>query len=394
MSHDGIMRGFPPAPEHQVTLANWREAGFNKWAFHHVREVLPTANVSRGDGALCELARRPVDCDAVAFEDSRGRETTIGRFLADSATDGAIVLHEGRVIFEHYDNGMTPETPHILFSVTKSVTATLTGILADKGTVDPNAPVTDYVPEIAGSAYGDATLRHLLDMTVGVQFVEDYEDPTGDTARYRMATGWIPFNGKGTTDGLRKFLPTLPKAGEHGEAFHYVSPNTDLLGWVLERATNTPFAELLSREIWRPMGAERDAYIALDPFGAPRAAGGLCVTLRDLARFGQMHLQHGLAGGQRIVPARWLADLRENGDPAAWAKGGYESMADWRYRSKWYVAPGGAYCGLGIHGQTVFVDPATNLVAAKFSSQPSALDEALDATAFRAWTAIGETLNG
>ncbi len=279
-----------------------------------------------------------------------------------------------------------------LFSVTKSVAATLTGIVADQGRLDPDGPITDYVPEVAGSAYGDATVRHLLDMTVGIRFVEDYEDLTGDFARYRMATGWMP--GQETTEGLRKFLPTLQKTGEHGEAFHYVSPNTDLLGWVLERATNTSFAELLSREIWRPLGAERDAYIALDPFGAPRAAGGLCMTLRDLARFGQMHLEHGLANGHRIVPAWWLADLRENGDPAAWAKGGYESMPDWRYRSKWYVAPDGAYCGLGIHGQTVFVDPAANLVAAKFSSQPTALDEALDATAVNAWHAIAETLNG
>ena len=392
MAHDGIMRGFPPPPEHQVTLANWREAGFNGWAFHHVREVLPTANVSRGDGAVRELTYQPIDCDAVAFEDSQGGETTVGQFFADSATDGVVVLHEGRVIFERYDNGMTPETPHILFSVTKSVAATLTGIVADQGRLDPDGPITDYVPEVAGSAYGDATVRHLLDMTVGIRFVEDYEDLTGDFARYRMATGWMP--GQETTEGLRKFLPTLQKTGEHGDAFHYVSPNTDLLGWVLERATDMPFAELLSREIWRPMGAERDAYIALDPYGAPRAAGGLCVTLRDLARFGQMHLEHGLANGHRIVPAWWLADLRENGDPAAWAKGGYESMPDWRYRSKWYIAPDGAYCGLGIHGQTVFVDPAANLVAAKFSSQPSALDEALDATTAKAWHAIAEALNG
>ncbi len=392
MGHDGIMRGFPPPPEHQVTLANWREAPFNRWAFHHVREILPTAAVGRGDGAVRELARRPVDCDAVAFEDAQGRETSFGRFLADSATDGVIVLHEGRVIFERYDNGMTPETPHILFSVTKSVAATLTGIVADQGRLDPDGPITDCVPEVAGSAYGDATVRHLLDMTVGIRFVEDYEDLTGDFARYRMATGWMP--GQETTEGLRKFLPTLQKAGAHGEAFHYVSPNTDLLGWVLVRATFTAVAALLSREFWRRLGADRVAYIALVPFGAPRAAGGLCTTLRDLARFGQMHLEHGLAGGHRIVPAWWLADMRENGDPAAWAKGGYESMADWVYRSKWYIAPDGAYCGLGIHGQTVFVDPAANLVAAKFSSQPSALDEALDATTVKAWRAIAEALNG
>ena len=121
MGKQEIMCGFPPPAEHQVTLANWREPGFNGWAFHHVREILPTANVSRGDGAVRELSYRPIDCDAVAFEDSQGDETTVGQFFADSATDGVVVLHEGRVIFERYANGMTPETPHILFSVTKSV---------------------------------------------------------------------------------------------------------------------------------------------------------------------------------------------------------------------------------------------------------------------------------
>ena len=395
MNERDVMRGFPPAPENQVSLANWREPPYNRWAFHHVSQVVPVAQIGRGANPGAELGRDIHDLDAIAFEGIGGEETTVGRYLLDSYTDGFMVLLGGHVIIERYYNGMAPDSRHIIFSVSKSVTASLSGILADRGRLDPDAQITDYVPEVEGSAYGDATVRHLLDMTVGIRFVEDYTDTEGDFARYRMATGWMPTPGGEPPAYLREFLPTLTKEGEHGAMFHYVSPSSDLLGWVLERATDTPFNELLSREIWAPMGAEYDAYVAVDPLGAPRAAGGICVTLGDLARFGQMHLEGGLANGAQIVPEWWIRDLRENGDPAAWAAGELaESMPNTVYRSKWYIMAGGAYCGLGIHGQTVFVDPASGLVAVKLSSHPAALDEALDDNLFRALAAIAEALGG
>ena len=162
------------------------------------------------------------------------REVTLGKFLIDNNVDGFIVLHNGAVVFEHYDHGLLPDSPHILFSVSKSMTAILTGILVDRGFLDPDSPITEYIPEVNSSAYETATVRHLLDMSVGISFDEDYENEAGDFARYRMATGWIPLTEPGAPDNLRSFLPTLKKEGDHGVAFHYVSPNTDLLGWVLE----------------------------------------------------------------------------------------------------------------------------------------------------------------
>ena len=395
MSKPDVMRGFPPAPENQVTLANWREPPYNRWAFHHVSQVVPVAPISRGNPAVEELGRDIHDLDAIAFETLGGEETTVGRYLLDSYTDGFMVLFGGHVVSERYYNGMAPDSRHIIFSVSKSVTASLTGILADRGALDPDARITDYVPEVEGSAYGDATVRHLLDMTVGVSFDEDYTDTEGDFARYRMATGWMPTSLDQVPGKLRAFLPSLSKKGEHGATFHYVSPNTDLLGWVLERATDTPFNELLSRELWAPMGAEFDAYVCVDPLGAQRAAGGICVTLGDLARFGQMHIEGGLANGEQIIPEWWIRDIRENGDPAPWANGEFaETMPNTVYRSKWYVMAGGAYCGLGIHGQTVYVDPASGMVVAKLSSHPLATDEALDDNLFRAFAAIAESLGG
>jgi CubicO group peptidase (beta-lactamase class C family) len=174
-------------------------------------------------------------------------------------------------------------------------------------------------------------------------------------------------------------MATMRKAGPHGVTFHYVSTNTDVLGWIIERVSGIDFATLLSREIWQPMGAEFDAYITLDRLGAPATDGGLCVTTRDLARFGQLHLQQGTMNGRRIVPESWIRDFRRNGDAAAWDRGNFAPiMPGCHYRSKWYTDlqdPHRPCFGLGIHGQSVFFDPVASVVIAKHSSHPVAVDD-------------------
>lgn len=166
MADQDLMRGFPPPAEMQVTLANWREPPYNRWAFRHVRQLVPSAAVSRGEGPA--LPPAPRDLSSVAFVDKGGSEVSVDQMLAATYTDGFVVLQDGHLVAEAYDNGLTPDRPHILMSVTKSVAASLTGILADRGLLDPDALIVDLLPEVAGSAYGDATIRHLLDMTVGI----------------------------------------------------------------------------------------------------------------------------------------------------------------------------------------------------------------------------------
>jgi CubicO group peptidase (beta-lactamase class C family) len=168
MVEQNLMRGFPPLPEMQVTLANWREPPYNRWAFRHVRQLVPSAPVPRGEGPARPLPSAPRDLGPIAFADREGRERTVTQMLAATYSDGFIVLQDGHVVTEAYDNGLTPDRPHILMSVTKSVAASLTGVLADRGVIDPEAPIVELLPEVAGSAYGDATIRHLLDMTVGI----------------------------------------------------------------------------------------------------------------------------------------------------------------------------------------------------------------------------------
>ena len=392
-----LMRGFPPVPDAQVTLANWRLPPFNRGAFHLVRRILPTAAINRGAVAQ-PLSQEPHAVARVGFHGPDGKEWTVGRMLDESFTDGFVVLQRGRVVAELYEGGQRPETPHIIFSVSKSVTGTLAGVLVERGVLDPEAPVTRYIPEAAGSAYGDCSVRHVLDMTVGIGFVEDYLDPSGDFARYRVATAWNPVAPGGEALDLRGFLVTLKRdANPHGHMFHYVSPNSDLLGWVLERAADTPYGDLVSDALWRPMGAEFDGYVTVDRLGAPRSAGGICVSLRDLARFGELMRRGGTAQGRQVVPRGWIDDILSNGDPAAWKRGASgEFLPNGRYRSEWYIVGNrhGSFCAIGIHGQWIYVDPAAEVVIAKQSSQPLPVDEPLDALLLAGFDALARALEG
>jgi hypothetical protein len=347
----------------RATLANWRTAPFNRWAFHHVRELVPSADISNDPRNIRELPRQPV-------------AIPLGTFLEDTGTDGLVVLHRGRIVFEHYANGMTVDTPHILMSVSKSMLGLLAGVLASRGVLDLERQVTDVIPELKATAYKGATIRQLLDMRAGIAFDEDYSATSGPIIDYRKATGWSPLGPADTPSDLHSFYGELKESdGGHGGRFHYVSPNTDLLGWVIERASGRRYADLMSELIWKPMGAARSAYITVDRLGAPRCAGGMCTTVEDLARVGQMILE----GGKGIVPQSWIDDIMQRGDPQAWSAGSfveYYPGVKMHYRSKWYVAHGTAplLFGYGIHGQNLYIDRAREVVIAKFSSQAMPMD--------------------
>ena len=335
-----LMSGFPPAAPGQVTLANWRTPPFNRWGFQHVREIVPSANIAADAVHRWHLPAAPLDLSDLAPD----------AFLTGTDTDALVVLHQGRIVFEHYAHGMTMRTPHILMSVSKSMLAIIAAILTGRGLLDRAALLTDIIPELSGSAWAGARLHHLLDMRVGVAFDENYEATDGDIIAYRKAQGWNPLDPGEAPSDLRGFFARLTRPdGPHGARFHYVSPNTDLLGWVIERATGRRFADLVSELLWRPMGAAEDAYITVDRLGAPRCAGGMCMTARDLARVGQLMAQGGQAFGQQIIPAAWLEDIVLRG-----------------------AAP--LLFGFGVNGQHLFVDKKNQIVIAKFSSQAAAVD--------------------
>lgn len=365
-----VMEGFPPQDADRATLANWRTAPYCRWAFHHVREIVPSA----------EIADDPVDTWALEPGELDLSSVDLPARLAPLNNDALVILHKGRLVHESYRNGMRARDPHILMSVSKSMLGLLGGALVETGELDPAAPITAYVPEVAKTVFAGATVRDALDMRVGAKFDEDYFATTGPIIDYRYAANWNPVPDGVTPDDLRSFMSKMTERdGDHGGRFHYVSPNTDLLAWVYERATGLRYADLMAERLWKPLGAERPAYITVDRIGGARAAGGMCVTARDLARVGQLILQRGARGDAQIIPESWIDDILTGGDEDAWAKGdffedfGRRRMA---YRSKWYVHPGETPLlhGLGIHGQYLFVDPARELSIAWLSSEGDPID--------------------
>ncbi len=400
-SSPALMSGAPPfGADSLATLANWQEPPFNRWAFQHVRELIPSARIARSTGPVRSLPRDERPLARLTFS-WNGTDLTVAEFLDRTWTDGFLVLHRGRVITEQYFNGMQPETPHLLMSVSKSVTSTVAGILAGRGVLDPGAEVTTIVPELAGASFAGATVQHLLDMRTGTRFNEDYADLDADVRSYERVYLWRPpagqAGGEDAVDALSYFA-TLQNDGEHGGPFRYRSILTDVLAWVIERAAGDRLHELISRELWQPMGAEFDAEVTVDRHGNPMADGGVSATLRDLARFGLLFLRRGRAGRRQVVPASWVDDtVRGAADGArAFADGdersGYPDGS--HYRNCWWVRDPALpfYHGSGINGQGVFVHGPSQTVVAKLSTWPVAWGEDLYGQTIACVQAITEAL--
>jgi CubicO group peptidase (beta-lactamase class C family) len=367
----------------QVTLANWRSSPYNRWAFHHVRELIPSADIANDPRHIRELPFEERSLD-VRIDPDSGEAMGLEAFLLETDTDGLAIVHRGKLLFERYANGMTHETPHILMSVSKS----MLGLLVEQLRLDTRCEVADIVPEVRDTAYRGATVRHLLDMRAGIAWDENYLATAGPIIEYRKSTGWNPPGPGEAASDLHSFYASLTQASSHGGPVHYVSPNTDLLGWVIERASGRRYADLMSELVWKKVGAERSAYITVDRLGAPRCAGGMCVTLRDLARVGQWMIEANPTG---------LKKLEAGGEAKSWAAGDlarYFRDLPMRYASQWYVLEGDAplVFGWGIHGQFLFVDRVNQIVIAKLSSQALPIDVARNALTLRAVSQLRKLL--
>jgi hypothetical protein len=395
-----VMQGFPPPPERTVRAADgasWRFPN-TRWSFSHQRELAPTAAIRRGPGPAAALpyALRD-DLDAVSFTTQDGQAMTWGQSVDVNFTDGLVVLHKGRIVYETYRGALEPHVPHLAMSVTKSFAGLLAAMLAHEGALDPATPVTAYVPELAGTAFGDATVRHVMDMTTGVRYREDYVDPDAEVRFYGVAAGFSPGpKGYAGPDTIYDFLKTLQKQGEHGEAFAYKTCNTEVLGWIIQRVAAKPFAELISERIWRKLGAEEDGYVLVDRIGIAACGAGLNVTTRDLARFGEMMRLGGAFNGAQIVPEPVVADIAGGARREDFAKAGYVTLPGWSYRNQWWVSHNrfGAYTARGIHGQVCYVAPGAEMVVARFASHPTAANGngPLDRVSLPAYEAIAEHL--
>lgn len=292
-------------------------------------------------------------------------------------------------MYERYFGALDAQGRHMAMSVTKSVVGLLGAMLVADGALDEHARVAHYLPELAASAFGDATVRQVLDMTTGIDYSEAYADAQAGVWQHLRASGLLPRPADyAGAEGYRQFLQTVQREGVHGEAFAYRTVNTDVLGWLVSRATGQSVSQVLSERIWSRLGAEQDAAFALDGQGAEFAGGGLCTSLRDLARLGEMLRLDGCFNGVQIVPEAVVADIRGGADRDQFARAGYQRLAGWSYRNMWWVAHDArrTFTAQGIHGQVLHIDPEAELVVARFASHPLAADAHLPGSmpAFRA----------
>ncbi|MES2948417.1 MAG: serine hydrolase [Pseudomonadota bacterium] len=368
----GVMVGTPPAPDKRVTLANVLAYPNGRWAFHHMRELGPTLAVSRGALSPSKLATALTALDdTLSFETGPDTRTTLAQWQTNTYTDGLLVMHRGRVVYERYGAGMQAQQAHALWSISKSFVGLLTTWLIQEGTLEVNAPLVRYVPELAGTAWADASLQDTLDMTTGVAYTEVFTNPQSDIHRYLRAGGLVPmaadYTGPRT---LYEFLATVKKDGEHGAAFRYKSADSEALGWVLRRVTGKSLAALLSERVWRHIGAQEDAYYWLDGIGTDVASVGLNATLRDLGRFGELMRQGGKWEGRQIIPANVVAEIRKGGDQQKFAAAGQSVRKGYSYHNQWWVPHDAdqTFEAKGVFGQHIHVNPAAELVIVKLSS--------------------------
>jgi len=397
----GWMVGAPPPYDKIIRFSDGDYFTFPKlrWTVCHFRQLMPTVGVSRGLGPLRFFDRKIDDAiDALTFVPIGGvKPMTFGEAFDVNYTDGLVILHKGVLVYERYSGCLDETGQHGAMSVTKSLTGLLGEMLVAQGTIDDKAKVATLVPELASSAFGDATVRQVLDMTTGLHYSEDYSDPDADVWTYSAAGNPLPkpADYKGPRSYF-DYLKTVRKEGEHGAAFGYKTINSDALGWIIARVTGKSVAALLSERIWSRMGAELDAYYTVDSIGTPFAGGGLNAGLRDLARIGQLMLNGGMLNGERLIPEAAIAHIRAGGDKAAFAKADYPLLPGWSYTGMWWISHNadGAFMARGVHGQAIYVDPAAQMVIARFASNPVTSNAANDPTSLPAYAAVADYLKG
>ncbi|MGB3481754.1 MAG: serine hydrolase [Mycobacterium sp.] len=394
-----MIGGDPGRVPSGLTLDNWQSAPQLHWTFQHIADFLPVATISRGTGPVAELPPAPAPLAEITFFDAtNGRQTSVGEVMATTATDGWIVVRDGRVLAEEYYGGMTSGTQHLLMSVSKTLVASVVGALSGSGAVDVDALVTAYVPALASSGYAGATVRNLLDMRSGIAFSEEYLNPMAEVRLLEQAIGWAPRTVVGLPTTMYDYLLTLRQEAPHGGPFHYRSAETDILGWVCEAASGQRMPELMSALVWSHLGAQADATIGVDSVGTGMFDGGINACLSDLARFGSLLLTGGVSlTGTQVLPPAWVADTLAGGPDSreAFAASPDDNrMPGGMYRNQvWFPYPGDnvALC-LGIHGQMIYVNRAANMVAAKLSSWPLPQDATKLFPAIAAFDAVAASL--
>jgi CubicO group peptidase (beta-lactamase class C family) len=374
-----IMVGTPPPKDMRIPMIDWDRAPWNRWAFQHIRELLPTAAIRRAERASV-LPAASGSLNDFTYVGLDGRETSFAQMLDDTYTDGIFVWKNGKVLHESYHNGMDERSLHLLQSVSKSLTSAAAGSLIAEGLLNPAALVTDYLPELAQTGWNGATLQHILDMTSGTRFTEDYEIRDSDVGVMDYSSGWKPAPEGMDVSGWPtciwdQMLGLKEATHPHGVRFDYRSIETDVLAHAMERVTGKRLPQILSERLWQPLGCAEDACITVDRSGYGLSCGGISASLRDMARFGLMLLNNGQTEGRQVIPSAWSQDIR-HGAHGLYTADDYKRWPKGAYRNQFWVEDsklGRHYC-FGVFGQMVMIAPDTGMMVVKLSTWPDFMD--------------------
>jgi CubicO group peptidase (beta-lactamase class C family) len=382
------MQGIPPTRESQVTMANYRDYPMSMWSFRNAGAVLNTVMIPRqGEIRLLPGPLRP-EIGERLFTDPQGQELGFDALFRANYADGVLVMQGSRLLHEAYFHDFNERSHHIWFSMTKSLASTVFGLLVAEGKVDLGASPAKYIPELKGSGFERVTIQQVLDHASAINFKENYTDLQSDFALFyapALNMGWLAGAadvqpGEAEVYGVQDFLVQFIKpdpALQPGEAFDYNSSNADLLGWLIARISGEPLQNYIQENLWAKLGAEHDAYIAVDRALMPVTTGGMNTTLRDAARFGMMIRDRGAFAGKQVIPAQWVDATLQVSDKVAAnmaANAKYKEEPWAAYHNMWWIldADKGEYCAVGIHGQVIYINRSADTVMAWFSSQPVA----------------------
>lgn len=397
----GWMQGFPPPKDKILSAKDGSFFNFPalRYSVNHMREFFPSRRVlSAKDDYYTLRTKHDKEIESIVFTPWNS-ETPMNwqEFLDANYTDGIIILHKGKIVYETYPAGLTPDGIHTAMSVSKSFAGTIASILIAEGQIDPNKFISYYVPELTESAFGDATVQQVLDMTTSVDYTEDYTNPNAGVWQYaESGNPFRPDNYTGPYD-YYEYLATLKKipGQEHGEKFEYKTVNTEVIGWVISKVTNKSITELISEKIWVPMGAKYDGYYLVDPAGIAYAGGGFSLNLNDMAIFGEMIRNHGKLGRYEVIPKEAVEEFSSGGDPELFAKGGeYPLLKGWSYHNFWWITNNEhkAFMARGVHGQAIYIDPVAEMVIVRFASNPLSSNKYIDPVSIPAYEAIADYL--
>ncbi|WP_238614734.1 serine hydrolase domain-containing protein [Brevibacterium casei] len=386
-----------------IDLDSWKWPEYFAFALTRMEEIFPSAGIPRGIGSVCEYISQDNDFRSLTIDakkwtaaDDEGW-TTVGDVLANTFTDAWLVTRGGVAIAEEYAWPMKPARRHMLFSVSKSIVSIVVGALADAGLLRVDDLVTTHVPALGKSGYAGATIRDLLDMRSGAKFSEEYLEDGSEIRRLFEAVDFAPRTPTSAL-GIKDFLTGLTSEREHGSSFVYRSCETDVLAWVCENVVGRPFAVVASEFVWSRIGAAHAAQVCQDRWGGSIADGAISTTLRDLGRFGEMIARGGVnADGTRVVSEAWVDDIFAGGPDSAQVfadSASGQSYPGGMYRSQFWVpsASRDVVIGIGIHGQMLYIDRATQTVGVKLSSDPEPVSLAAQHGTLAMFEAITEAV--